>query len=366
MQIVIAPDSFKESISATEAVEALEEGIKERFPDARITSVPLADGGEGFVKAFLKANGGREVVAKARDPLGRTIKTFYGISGTTAIIEMAAASGLEHLRKEERNPYYTTTQGTGDLILDALNRGIWDFTIGLGGSATNDGGAGMLEALGAKLLNAADKQVRPGGRFLSEICEMNLENVPQALYKSTFLIACDVTNPLSGPNGASRVFAPQKGASRKMAEHLDENLKHWGKLLETQTGKKIVNIPGTGAAGGVASAFLAFFPCTLKPGIQILIEKADLEEKILSADLVITGEGKVDSQTLKGKTVWGVSQLTKKHHKPLVIIAGAIEKQLRDAFPQSTRFFSLTEKAGSTEAAIKASKHWLQKVCEDL
>ncbi|MED3934735.1 glycerate kinase [Priestia megaterium] len=326
MKIVIAPDSFKESLTALHVCEALEKGIKTHFPNAEISKVPMADGGEGTVQSLVDATGGQIIQAKVTGPLGKEVEAFYGIlgDGKTAVIEMAAASGLHQVPMDERNPLITTTRGTGELILKALDQNVKHIIIGIGGSATNDGGAGMAKALGAKLINTNGAEIKEGGGSLNQLAAIDLTNFDSRLAEVKVEVACDVDNPLTGATGASAVFGPQKGANPDMVKQLDRNLAHYAAVIEKEMDIHIQNVPGAGAAGGLGGGLLAFLSAELKPGVDIVIEATQLESYIKNADLVITGEGRIDGQTIYGKTPIGVAKTAKKHSVPVIAIAGSI------------------------------------------
>ncbi|KOO03224.1 glycerate kinase [Vibrio nereis] len=326
MKVVIAPDSYKESLTAMEVASAIERGFKQVMPDACYVKLPMADGGEGTVQALVEATGGKVVSASVMDPLGRATDGFYGLLGDdeTAVIEMAAASGLHLVDEGERNPLITTTYGTGQLIKAALDAGSTHIIIGIGGSATNDGGLGMVQALGAKCLDKQGVELPFGGGALSELASIDLSNLDPRLRHVTLEIACDVDNPLCGPKGASQVFGPQKGATLDMVETLDANLAYYADVIEKTTGRKVVDLPGAGAAGGLGAAFLGLFDVTLRPGIEIVIDAVNLHDAVKDADLVITGEGKIDSQTIHGKTPVGVARVAKQHQVPVIAIAGCV------------------------------------------
>ncbi|MDU9691161.1 glycerate kinase [Priestia aryabhattai] len=326
MKIVIAPDSFKESLTALHVCEAVEKGIRTHFPDAEISKVPMADGGEGTVQSLVDATGGQIIQAKVTGPLDKEVEAFYGIlgDGKTAVIEMAAASGLHHVPMDERNPLITTTRGTGELILKALDHKVKHIIIGIGGSATNDGGAGMAKALGAKLLDANGAEIKEGGGSLDQLTAIDLTNLDSRLAEVKVEVACDVDNPLTGETGASAVFGPQKGATSDMVRQLDRNLAHYAAVIEKEMDIHIQNVPGAGAAGGLGGGLLAFLSAELKPGVDIVIKATELENYIKDADLVITGEGRIDGQTIYGKTPIGVAKTAKKHSVPVIAIAGSI------------------------------------------
>ena len=326
MKIVIAPDSFKGSLTALQVAEAMEVGLRRVFPDATIEKVPMADGGEGTVQSLVDATGGEILTAQVMDPLGNTIDAQYGVlgDGVTAVIEMAEASGLTLVPLDKRDPRVTTTYGTGELIRSALAHGCRKLIIGIGGSATNDGGAGMAQALGAKLLTASGEQIKPGGDHLATLNSIDLSELDPRITETETVVACDVNNPLTGEQGASYVYGPQKGATREMIEMLDANLAHFDKILQRDLSKSVGNVPGAGAAGGLGAGLMAFVDASLKSGIEIVTEAAQLSKRLADADLVITGEGQINFQTVFGKTPVGVARVAKTHNIPVIAIAGSI------------------------------------------
>ena len=326
MKIVIAPDSFKGSLTALQVAEAMEVGLRRVFPDAAIEKVPMADGGEGTVQSLVDATSGEVLTAQVMDPLGNTIDAQYGVlgDGITAVIEMAAASGLTLVPPDKRDPRVTTTYGTGELIRAALASGCRKLIIGIGGSATNDGGAGMAQALGAKLLTASGEQIKPGGDHLATLNSIDLSELDPRITETETVVACDVNNPLTGEQGASYVYGPQKGATREMIEMLDANLAHFDKILQRDLSKSVGNVPGAGAAGGLGAGLMAFVDASLKSGIEIVTEAAQLSKRLADADLVITGEGQINFQTVFGKTPVGVARVAKTHNIPVIAIAGSI------------------------------------------
>ena len=326
MKIVVAPDSFKGSLSALQAAEAIELGIGKVFPDANIKKIPMADGGEGTVQSLVDATGGQLLVERVADPLGNEIEAEYGILGdrTTAVIEMAAASGLTLVPIDRRDPFVTTTYGTGQLIKAALNRGCRKLIIGIGGSATNDGGAGMAEALGAKLLTSKGKSISLGGWGLGALDTINLSDLDSRLGATATVVACDVDNPLTGTNGAAHVYGPQKGATPEMIEILDANLARFASIVKRDMGKSVGDIPGSGAAGGLGAGLIAFLNAELKSGVEIIIDAVQLEKQLEGASFVVTGEGEINFQTVFGKTPVGVAKLAKKLGIPAIAIAGSI------------------------------------------
>ena len=326
MKIVIASDSFKGSMSSLDVATAATAGVIDVYPDSEIVSVNVADGGEGTVEAIVDALGGEIVKVQVSDPLGREIETCYGIAGETAILEMAAASGLPLLAVEERNPWATSTLGTGEMIMDAIARGCRKFLVGIGGSATNDAGIGMLQAMGFRFYDANGELITQGcGGVLGSIAHIDDSLVSAAVKESQFTVACDVDTPFCGPEGAAPVFAPQKGADAEMVKRLDEGMASFAKVIAEKYAIDIVPVAGSGAAGGMGGAFRAFLGATLKKGIDMVLDAIDFDTTIQGANLVITGEGKVDFQTAKGKTAAGVLNRAKQQHIPVVAIGGCVE-----------------------------------------
>ena len=326
MKIVIAPDSFKGSLTALQVAEAIEVGLRRMFTDAAIEKIPMADGGEGTVQSLVDATGGQILTAQVLDPLGNSINAQYGVlgDGVTAVIEMAAASGLTLVPLDKRDPRVTTTYGTGELIRVALAHGCRKLIIGIGGSATNDGGAGMAQALGAKLLTASGEQIEPGGGSLATLNSIDLSELDPGIAETETVVACDVNNPLTGKQGASHVYGPQKGATPEMIRVLDANLVHFDKIVQRDLSKSVGNVPGAGAAGGLGAGLMAFLDASLKSGIDIVTEATQLSKRFAGADLVITGEGQINFQTVFGKTPVGVAKVAKTHNIPVIAIAGSI------------------------------------------
>ncbi|MGG3452661.1 glycerate kinase [Paenibacillus rhizolycopersici] len=323
---VLAPDSFKESMTAKEVCLAMEEGLRKAFPDARYVHVPMADGGEGTVQALVDATGGRLLSLEVTGPLGEPVTAQYGLlgDGETAAIEMASASGLQQVPPDRRDPLQTTTYGTGDLIRACLDQGVRRIIVGIGGSATNDGGAGMAEALGARFLDASGRSLPRGGGRLGELARIDLSALDPRLQQTRLVVACDVDNPLCGERGASRVFGPQKGATAAMAEQLDAALAHYAETARRQLGRDVRDVPGAGAAGGLGAGLLLFTRAELRRGVEIVIDYTGLREKVAAADVVFTGEGGIDFQTKFGKTPHGVAQVAKAAGKRVIAIAGTI------------------------------------------
>lgn len=326
MKIVIAPDSFKECLTAAQVAQAIETGFKQILPDAEYIKVPVADGGEGTLQSLVDATGGRLIDVAVTGPMEETVQACFGLlgDGETAVIEMAGASGIERVPADQRNPMISTTRGTGELILSALDQGIKRMIVAIGGSATNDGGAGMMQALGVKLLDADGQELPRGGAALSHLYRIDTGKMDKRLQTIEFIAACDVGNPLTGANGASAVFGPQKGATPEMVEQLDLALRHYASLLQRDLGKDVGQQPGAGAAGGMGAALLAFLDAELKPGIDIVMEAVGLAEKVIGADLVITGEGRIDGQTAQGKTPVGVARIARQFNLPVIALAGSV------------------------------------------
>lgn len=326
MKIVIAPDSYKESLSALEVATAIERGFREIFPEAVYVKLPVADGGEGTVEAMIAATQGRIVHVLVTGPLGERVEGFYGLSGDeqSAFIEMAAASGLESVPPARRNPLLTTSWGTGELIRHALDAGVSQIIIGIGGSATNDGGAGMVQALGAKLLTKDNQQIAAGGRALESLARIDVSELDKRLAGCRIDVACDVTNPLTGPQGATAVFGPQKGATAEMIPCLDSALAHFADIIHRDLELDVLHLEGGGAAGGMGAGLYAFCGAKLRPGIEIVTDALHLADIVADADLVITGEGRIDSQTIHGKVPVGVARVAKRYNLPVIGIAGSL------------------------------------------
>ena len=362
MRIVVAPDSFKECLSATQVAFAISDGIRQVIPEARITSIPIADGGEGTVEALITATGGQIIKTKTVDPLSRSIQSFYGIlgDGETAVIEMAAASGLELLSPEERNPLVTSTFGTGLLIKTAMEAGFRKIILGIGGSATNDGGAGLAQALGFGLLNAKGKSIGPGGGALSELHSISNTHVHALLRDTKITVACDVRNPLLGIEGATRIYGPQKGATPEILDLLETNLTHFSQLINQEFGTDWTDVPGAGAAGGLGFGLLNFCHAEIVPGFELISQLTRLEDHISQASLVFTAEGKIDSQTAYGKTASGVARMAKKHQVPVIALAGAVTHDLAELHEQGIiSVFAIGDRPMSLEESKARSEELL-------
>lgn len=326
MRIVVAPDSFKGSLTALEACRAVERGLRRVWPGADIAAVPMADGGEGTAQSLVDATGGRFVNCEVTDPLGQPVPARYGIlgDGGTAVIEMAAASGLLLVPESARDPKITSTRGTGELIAHALDQGCRQLIVGIGGSATNDGGAGMAQALGACLLDARGEELGPGGAELARLERIDIAGMHPAIPSCRVMVACDVTNPLCGPLGASAVYGPQKGASPSDVALLDTALRQFADVVRRDLGRDVAAIPGAGAAGGLGAGLVAFLGAELAPGVEIVARAVSLDARIAAADLVITGEGRIDAQTGFGKTVAGVAAAARRRGVPAVALCGSL------------------------------------------
>ena len=352
MHIVIAPDSFKECLSATKVAAAISEGIKRVVPEAEITCIPIADGGEGTVEALVAATSGKIVSAPSVDALNRPIQSFYGIlgDGKTAVIEMAAASGIELLTQEERNPMIASTFGTGLLLKSVMEAGFTEIIIGIGGSATNDGGAGMAQALGFRLLDKNNDPIGFGGGCLSQLHRIDSSNGHPNLQKVKITIASDVQNPLLGSSGATYIYGPQKGATPQLVETLEKNMNHFSEILLREFGIDYSSIPGAGAAGGLGAGLMAFCKAEIILGFELISSVTNLEEHVRNASLVITGEGKIDQQTAFGKTVSGVARLGQKYHVPVFALAGRVDEDLAELYKQGlTSAFSITNRPMNLE-----------------
>ncbi len=367
MNILIAPDSFKDCLSARQVAEAIKRGIERILPDATFQIAPMADGGEGTVQSIVDATGGQLVHLQVKDPLMREITSFYGITGdgSTAVIEMASASGIELLTPSERDPWITSTYGTGQLIANALEKGVKKILLGIGGSATNDGGAGMAEALGVRFSYSDLRSSGRGGGSLGELKQIHMEGLNPQIKDTEIWVACDVSNPLTGPEGASAIYGPQKGADPAMVRKLDGNLKHFAGVIEEQLGKKVDKVPGAGAAGGLGAGMMAFLDAQLTGGFDLVAETVRLEQKLIKADLVITGEGKIDAQTQYGKTPFGVAQLAKKHKIPVLGVGGTIEKGAEVLYDQGFDvIMPIMEKPVDLAFALASAEHLLENTGE--
>ena len=362
MRIVVAMDSFKGSLSSPEAGNAVRKGILKADPTAVVDVLPLADGGEGTVDALISCMGGEKVKVTVTGPLGEPVLSEYGIlpGGRTAVIEMCSAAGLPLVPENRRDPRYTTTYGVGEMIRDAIGRGCDRFMIGIGGSATNDGGVGMLQALGFEFRNAEGREIPRGAAGLKDLTQIRREKMLPKLTECTFRIACDVTNPLCGPTGCSAVYGPQKGATKDMIPEMDRSLRAYAELAKQSFPEADADYPGAGAAGGMGFAFRTFLHADLTPGVKIVTEETHLEAYIRQADLVITGEGRLDGQTASGKAPVGVARIAKMYGKPVIAFAGSVAEDAEvlhtggiDAFFPIVRGALTPEEAMEPERAKK-------------
>lgn len=369
MNIVIAPDSFKESLTALEVAIAIKTGFERIFPNAEYQLVPMADGGEGTVQSLADATQGSLQKIAVIAPLANTVEAFWGLSGDkqTAFIEMAAASGLHLVAPEQRNPLVTTSYGTGELIKAALDRGVKKIILGIGGSATNDGGVGMLQALGIRFLNAQQQEIGFGGEQLAFISQIDLSALDLRLAQVEIEVACDVNNPLCGEYGASAIFGPQKGATAAMVEQLDKALAHFAQVVKSQLGKEIALHAGAGAAGGMGAGLLLLPNVRLKSGVQIVIEATHLQDKISQADLVITGEGRMDAQSIAGKTPIGVARLAKELNKPVIAIVGSLREDYSVVYQHGIHaVFPIIRQLSSLDELLKQGKENLISTAENV
>lgn len=367
--IVLAPDSFKESMTAKEVCEAMERGIRKANSQIRCIHVPMADGGEGTMQSLVDATGGRVYSKEVVGPLGNNVVAEYGIlgNGEIGVIEMASASGIHLVDSEKRNPLITTTFGTGQLIKACLDKGVKKLLIGIGGSATNDGGAGFIQALGGRLLDENGDDLSYGGGALAKLHTIDLSNLDERLKYVSVEVACDVNNPLCGKEGASYVFGPQKGATREMIEILDQNLSHYAEVIKEQLGKDVISKAGAGAAGGLGAGLMAFLDVKLKSGIEMVIEYANLEEKVRDADMVWTGEGSIDFQTQYGKTPLGVAMIAKKYNKPVIALAGRVGNDIDVLYDKGIdAIFGIMRSVTSIEEALVKGPENVEKTSENI
>jgi glycerate 2-kinase len=363
MKIIAAPDSYKGSMTAAVAAAAITKGVHRAFPAAEVIRAPLSDGGEGLVSSLIDASGGRFLEAVVTGPLGEPVKACWGLlgDGSTAVIEMAAASGLTMVQNKERNPLISTTYGTGELIKLALNEGCRKIILGLGGSATNDGGAGMAQALGASLIDQNGVSLPYGGAALADLDSIKTDSLDSRLASVEVLAACDVNNPLTGKEGASAVFGPQKGAQPAMVDKLDQALGHYAEIIRRDLGKSVESVPGSGAAGGLGAGVLAFLNARLVPGIDLVLDTIDLEKELPDCNLVLTGEGRFDAQSAFGKVPVGLARRAKKYHVPVIVIAGSVAANIADMQQEGvTACFSMINEPMTLEDAIARGELLLQ------
>lgn len=370
MKIVIAPDSFKGSLTARQAADAIERGVRRATPDVDIISIPMADGGEGTVRALVDATGGRLIPVRVTGPLGEPVAATYGIlgDGTTAVIEMAEAAGL-HLVGAMPDPLHATTRGVGELILDALGHGAERIIVGLGGSATNDGGAGMAQALGIRLLDADGRDLPVGGAALADLDRIDCTGLDPRVTRTPIILASDVTNPLAGPDGASAVFGPQKGATPAMVEQLDQALSHYAAVIHRDTSRSVGIIPGSGAAGGLGAGFLAFTDATMRSGVDLVTETVGLKEWAVGADYCFTGEGRIDGQTQYGKTPMGVARAVHEAAPAchVIALAGSIGEDAEQLNALGfAAVFGIQPEAVSLQEALAGASRNLERTAEQV
>ncbi len=365
---VLAPDSFKESMTAEQACQAMQRGIQNVYPDAVCISVPMADGGEGTVDALIATQGGQKIDCEVTGPLAsQKIQTYFGLvdGRKTAIIEMAKANGIHLLEPAQRNPLLTTTVGTGEMIKTALDLGVSKIIMGLGGSVTNDAGAGMAQALGVKFLDVTGSEVAVGGGQLDQIQSIDLSGLDVRLAQTEIMIASDVNNPLCGANGASAVFGPQKGATPEMVQMLDRNLVHFADVVESELNISKQNIAGAGAAGGLSFGLMVFAGAKIRSGVELVIEQTKLADKIAQADYVLTGEGKIDFQTKFGKTPFGVAQVAKQFNKPVIAFAGVVGDGIDELYDLGfSQIIGINPPEISMEHAIVHASMYLEEAVE--
>lgn len=371
MKVVVAIDSFKGSLSSTEAGNAAKSGIFAARPDAVVIVKPLADGGEGTTDSLIDGLGGEKIYLTVTGPLGKKVPAYYGHlkEGGTAIMEMAMAAGIALVDNDKKNPLKATTYGVGEMIIDAVERGCRDFIIGIGGSATNDGGIGMLQALGYRFLDENGQDVGEGGQALSNVASIQRSGVYDKLKECQFRVACDVNNPLCGINGATYIYGPQKGVTDEMKESLDQGMAHFAKVTADTFGKDNSDTKGAGAAGGLGFAFLSYLNAQLVPGVNLILDAVELEEELKDADVVITGEGRLDYQTAMGKAPVGVAKLAKKYGAKVIAFAGSVTKEAEachkagiDAFFPIVRGVTTLEEAMEPENAKENMRNAVTQV----
>lgn len=369
MKIVLAPNGFKECLPAGRVADCLEEGIGRVLPRAELVKVPMADGGDGTARALVEATEGELVEQTVTGPLGEAVEACLGIlgDGRTAVIEMAQASGLRLIAPQRRNPLFTTTYGTGELIRVALDRGATNIVVGIGGSATVDGGAGMAQALGARLLDDRGEDIPFGGGNLGRLRRIDVATLDARLGSVSVLVASDVDNLLTGPQGASSVYGPQKGATPEMVTQLEANLSHYAEIIRRDLGVEVRTAPGGGAAGGLGAGLVAFLRAEIRPGVEVVIEISEFEEKVKGADLVITGEGKIDGQTPFGKAPVGVARVAKQHGIPVIAVAGWVADDARVVLDHGIdAIFSVTKHPMSLEEAMEAAPSLVSDLGEQI
>ena len=371
MKIVLAPDSYKNSLTAKEVAASMRKGFEKVYPDAEYVNVPMADGGEGTVQSLVDAKNGQMITEEVINPLGQKTDAYYGLidDGQVGVIEMAQASGIQFINQFTQNPYITTTYGTGQLIKSAIKHGAKTIIIGIGGSATNDGGAGMAQALGAHLLDDKGQELQYGGAMLEKLASIDISDMMPELKDVKVIIASDVTNPLTGPNGASHVFGPQKGASPEMVEFLDQALSHYADILKRDLDKDLETVPGAGAAGGLGAGLLAFTNSQMRSGVDIVVDYTGLKDQVKNADVVVTGEGQIDFQTKFGKTPIGVAKATKEvnPNATVIAIAGSVGEKISELYPLGIdAIFTCVPGVEELSKAIQDTDKNLQQVTENV
>lgn len=370
MKIIIAPDSFKGSLTAKEVANSIYTGLKRALPSAEYIEIPMADGGEGTMQALVDATNGKIFTKSVTGPLNTSVTAHYGTLGDkeTAVIEMAEAAGLQYVNDQNKNPLITTTYGVGELIKTVLDTGIRKIIIGLGGSSTNDGGAGMAQALGVKLLNLQDQELPLGGGNLNHLVRIDNSKIDPRLKNTEIILASDVTNPLTGKNGASFVFGPQKGATPEMVEELDQNLHHFAAVVRRDLNKNYENTPGAGAAGGLGFGLLTFTNATIQSGVEAVLEMTHFKEKTQNADFIFTGEGATDFQTKFGKTPYGVAKAAKEvaPNSTVICLTGNIGEKVDELYGPIDAIFATENGAKDLKQAIKDSQHDLTQISENI
>jgi glycerate kinase len=361
--VVVAPDSFKGSLTAPEAAAAMERGVRAAWPDARVIQVPIADGGEGTVAALVEATGGRYETKEVRGPLGRPVEARWGVlgDGRTAVVEMAAASGLTLVPTGRRDPRVASTFGTGQLLRAALDAGFRHLVVGIGGSATNDGGSGMAKALGVRFLDGRGQPLPEGGAPLVRVTSIDLSGVDPRLAEAEILVACDVDNPLTGPRGASAVYGPQKGATPAVVEELDAALERYAEVARQATGRDVARLPGAGAAGGLGAGLLFFTPARLVPGVDLILDSVRFDDIVRGATLVVTGEGRSDAQTAMGKAPVGVARVAQRHGVPVFLVSGSLGPGVEDQLSHGISRIESASPAGTpVEDAMRRAAELLE------
>ncbi|MXZ33673.1 MAG: glycerate kinase [Acidobacteria bacterium] len=369
MRILVAPNAFKESLSAVDAAAAISRGLLKVLPNSRITQLPIADGGDGTLEAVVEGTHGKIFRARVLDPLGKKIFAHYGLTGDgkTAVIEMSRASGLALVPTSQRNPMRCTSYGTGQLIKAALKRGVHDIILGIGGSATVDGGIGALQALGVEFLDRRGRPVGWGGNGLKSIARIDMDRINPLLKRARILVACDVDNPLVGPRGSAAVFGPQKGATPGMVRKLDERLGRLGKLIQQTTGRDVSQVAGSGAAGGIAGGFMGLLGARLSPGSDLVFDLLQVEEQVKKADLIFTGEGQIDYQTPFGKGPGMLAKIARENGVPVIGIAGSVAGDVGGLYDQGfTALFSIVASPLTIEAAIQNADRLLEAQSEQV